>query len=201
MKKFIAILSSVLLLFAFSANVMAAVSPSAKASVSSVEVTLADGTKQTLTKEELASMISITKVDSKVSDQLKTDADLAKIDSSLAGKKLAQLFEVSVKDLEFKSITLTFQVEGVKAGDKVTVIHYVDGAWELITPDSVKDNQVTATFTSLSPVGIVVEASSSAGTTEKSPKTGVDAGMLTIEAMIVVFAGVALYAGKKSRSR
>ncbi len=47
---------------------------------------------------------------------------------------------------------VTFDVDGVKAGDCIKVLHYVNGEWEVIDPSSVKDGKVTASFTSFSPI-------------------------------------------------
>ena len=52
-------------------------------------------------------------------------------------------------------ITLTFEVEGVKAGDNIYILHFENGKWETIKPSKVEDGKVTATFKSLSPVAIV----------------------------------------------
>lgn len=52
-------------------------------------------------------------------------------------------------------ITVTFLVEGVKAGHDISVIHKkADGTWETL-PGTAGDGTVTATFTSFSPVAIV----------------------------------------------
>ncbi|MCR5823776.1 MAG: hypothetical protein K6G60_05020 [Lachnospiraceae bacterium] len=47
---------------------------------------------------------------------------------------------------------ITFEVEGVLAGDCIKVLHFVNGEWEVIEPSSVKDGKVTASFTSFSPI-------------------------------------------------
>lgn len=49
---------------------------------------------------------------------------------------------------------VTFDVDYVKAGDHIKVLHFVNGAWEIIDPTSVKDGKVTAVFTSFSPIVI-----------------------------------------------
>lgn len=99
---------------------------------------------------------------------------LGVIAPSLAGQTLVGLYDVTLDGYTGGQTTITFSVPGVKAGDVVTVIQYVDYAdeWKLITPNSVGDGTVTVTFTSLtSPVGFVVNrAAAAAGVT--SPKTG-----------------------------
>lgn len=54
------------------------------------------------------------------------------------------------------SIDVTFQVSGIKMGDKVIVLHQNEnGVWEILASKVKKDGEVTATFTSFSPVAIV----------------------------------------------
>lgn len=136
-------------------------------------------------------------------DYNKVDEDVVKelskqIDTSKAPGKLVGLYEVGVATAageEYSGkVTLTFKVDGVKPGDTVTVVHYLTdadgnltGEIEYIKPDSVGNGTVTATFTSLSPIGIVVQVAKAEKTpakttaaktkktttaAKKSPKTG-----------------------------
>lgn len=121
-------------------------------------------------------------------DQLKGE-----IDASKAPGTIAWLQDVSVEGYTGGAVTLTLAVNGVKAGDSVTVIHYVNGAWEYVKPDSVSDGQVVVTLSGLSPVGVVVDAKAAAGTTtdKVSPKTGdMDLAML-LTLVAVIAAGTA----------
>ena len=54
-------------------------------------------------------------------------------------------------------VSVTFEVEDVKSGDCVKLLHFLEAKneWETIDPTSVKDGKVTATFTSFSPIVIV----------------------------------------------
>lgn len=53
-------------------------------------------------------------------------------------------------------VQLSFSLAGVKAGDNMVLLHQLkDGRWEVITPDSVENGVVKATFTTLSPVAFV----------------------------------------------
>ena len=61
----------------------------------------------------------------------------AQIDTAKAPGTVAWLQDVTVEDYAGGPITLTLAVNGVKTGDEVTVIHYVNGAWEYVKPDSV----------------------------------------------------------------
>lgn len=63
-------------------------------------------------------------------------------------------------------LTITFTVNGIKAGDKVILLHYVDATkgWEKI--DTTTGNgTVTATFNSLSPVAFIKVADATSPTT------------------------------------
>ena len=134
-------------------------------------------------------------------DRLSADGALAEqVSPSLAGMTLAALFDVNYTGEETGSMTITFQVPGVRAGETLYCIHYHDGAWEVITPDSIADNQVTVTFTSLSPVGFVVAQDSAAGTgAGTSPKTGA-ADMTTAVICLALAAGAgAAYSFRKLR--
>ena len=80
-----------------------------------------------------------------------------------ASATVLKVVDVSLP-VDFESVTLTFEVSGVKAGQKVTVLHMLpDHNWEIL-PGTAGNGTVTATFTSLSPVAFVVGAT--------SPKTG-----------------------------
>ena len=80
-----------------------------------------------------------------------------------ASATVLKVVDVSLP-VDFEKVTLTFEVSGVKAGQKVTVLHMLpDHNWEIL-PGTAGNGTVTATFTSLSPVAFVVGAT--------SPKTG-----------------------------
>lgn len=75
-------------------------------------------------------------------------------------------------------VTIEFALEKVAKGDVIYVLHYDSQKknWEVITPNAVRDQYVSATFNSLSPVAFVKETKLSEPVkTEndgKSPKTG-----------------------------
>ena len=81
---------------------------------------------------------------------------------------------IDVKNVEIEGdaslikfpLTITFKVNGIKAGDKVILLHYVDATkgWEKI--DTTTGNgTVTATFNSLSPVAFIKVADATSPTT------------------------------------
>ena len=88
-------------------------------------------------------------------------------------------------------ISITFNVDGIVAGDNVYLLHGLkDGSWETIKPSKVEDGKVTATFTSLSPVAIVKATAAST-----SPKTAAPVVVAPVAAL-VCFAGAAVCARK-----
>lgn len=74
------------------------------------------------------------------------------------------------------SIDVTFQVSDIKVGDKVIVLHQrQDGTWETLASKIKKDGEITATFTSFSPVAIVkAEMGTPAGTAQENNAQGTD---------------------------
>lgn len=91
-----------------------------------------------------------------------------------AEEQIANVEEVevigAVKVTAAQGGTVTFEVTGLTAADSannIKILHEkADGTWEVITPDSVADGKVTATFTDFSPVVIV-------RTTVKAAATGI----------------------------
>ena len=78
-------------------------------------------------------------------------------------------------------ITITFKVNGIKAGDKVILLHYVSDAkgWEKL--DTITGNgTVTATFNSLSPVAFIKLADA------KAPATGEPISLMLAGAVVAL---------------
>ena len=146
MKKFAAVLAALLVL-SCGTTVLAA--PSANASALKDAVT---------TKTEGVTL-------NKVEDKVVTEALEVAVKKEAKSEVLAL---VDVKVEKAGKTTITFEVAGVKAGDKIYLLHQkADKTWEVIHPDKVEDGKVTATFTSLSPVAIVKVPA-----TATLPKTG-----------------------------
>lgn len=188
MKKLYAILLTAVLCLSMGMSALAAGSPQGGATAST-----ADGKNATITsvKEDLAASVTPAKV-----------ADIVKPASNQKAELLG-LVEVSVdagaKDAD-GSVTLTFNVNGVKAGENIVVIHYnnATGDWEVVPTLKVEDGKITAKFASLSPVGFVrVSAASTSAAT--SPKTGEANTIILVELLVVVCAATALYAGKRAK--
>ena len=87
---------------------------------------------------------------------------------------VAFLADVSVPEGTQFPVDITFDVAGVTTGMDVVVYHFSaeKNEWEAM-PTTVANGNVTATFTSLSPVAVLVAADGAEGEgTVTSPKTG-----------------------------
>ena len=194
-KKLTALLAAVMI---FALNLSAFAAPS-------VTTVTADKTGATQTAAALADGVAVateividgvaqtvTPVVTSVPAATVTSAQTAAKALVSANANLLKLIDVSLP-VNFTSAKLTFNVAGVKAGQKVTVLHQkADGTWEKISNVVVGDGTVTATFTSLSPVAFVVEGT--------SDKTGNVSPVLTILAAICL-AGAAFYGFKALASK
>lgn len=97
---------------------------------------------------------------------------------------------VYLQDLTGEPGTYQFTVAGVGANDKVYVLHWENGAWKKVG-EATGTATVTATFTSLSPVAIVIVSAPSTVTT---PSTSAPTAPQTGESMAVPFIGFAVIA-------
>ncbi len=118
-------------------------------------------------------------------DFLKDLAAVARLISAYTGRTVtaADISVVDSMDLSAKPgvdvseanpLFVSFSFPGVTASTKAYVLHYGNGAWEVV-PTTVVDGKVTGKFTSLSPVAIVVEKNtlnSSVLGASRSPRTG-----------------------------
>ena len=149
MKKFAAVLAALMVL-SCGTTVLAANSSTAADLAKDVKATATNGVT-----------VEVKAVDEKVKEAAVKEAV-----AENAKSEVLALVEVSVKGTG--SVTLTFDVAGVKEGDNIYVLHQkADKTWEVIHPDKVEAGKVTATFTSLSPVAIVEIPAG-----ETLPKTG-----------------------------
>ena len=99
------------------------------------------------------------------------------------------------------SLKIPFSVPTLKAGQVAVVLHYVNGAWEVV-PSVTADGVVTATFTSLSPVAILVEdAQTNTGDGNvESPQTGMLGNQTVAMVAVVACAAVLFFSVKKARA-
>lgn len=87
-------------------------------------------------------------------------------------------------------LTITLSVGGVTADSTVAVLHYTEGAWEYVAATA-GDGVVSFTVSSLSPIAVVVE-----GTSTTSPETG-EASMVSIMMIAAVALGTAFVVSKR----
>ena len=132
---------------------------------------------------------TITAVSKDVADEAAAEA------KKQIGEKvtLLKVFDLALPEGDYSAgVDVKINVPDVKAGQKISVLHQkADGTWEKLPVVKVEDGAVTATFTSFSPVAIVLDADTSVPV---SPSTGsrtpiAVVGMMVL-AVIVVGAGV-----------
>lgn len=110
---------------------------------------------------------------------------------------ILKLFDVSLPDGDYSAgVQIKFNVAEIQAGQNVSVLHQrKDGSWENLKVDQVENGAVTATFTSFSPVAIVVSAT--------APGTGDDsstAKLLVVLAAVAALSGAAFCVYRKKLS-
>lgn len=125
---------------------------------------------------------------SAVSESIRNEAQAYAQEVVGANASILKVFDVSVDEKTFP-ITLTLNVSGVVAGQNVTVLHKGESGWEVV-PCTVGNGTVTATFSSLSPVAIVTNATSA--------KTADSVSWIAVCAVICL-AGAAVFSRKAKR--
>lgn len=113
-----------------------------------MEATVAEIKQQLNDIASVAKQIGSDELEKAATDETKTVKPEVVV---VAEVKAPEGVEVS----EENPITITFPVEGIKAGANVMVLHWKGNSWELIKPDKVNDGEVIVTFTSLSPIAII----------------------------------------------
>ena len=176
MKKVVSVMAALILCFAMSATCFAA-SP-VKVTAKSTNVTVAEVT------EEQATAIA----------QVATKEGL----KTVLGDKFTETASViATFDLQGTAGEVELNVTGIKAGDSVVVLHWVDGdmtkAPEVLSATA-SDGAIKFTTSSLSPFAIVKLAS--ADGSAASPKTG-EATMAVVALMLLSAAGIVVLNRKK----
>lgn len=151
--KLISLAGAMMLVVAMAASAMAAPAPSVEESIVPEikgEIVASNGT---VVKAE-----DITIGESKVALDLKDEA-VSKLVSGVKNAKVHSIFDVTLANADKVfanggTVKIPFTVAGINGKD-VKVLHYNGTKWEVV-PSAVNGNVVTATFTSLSPVAIVV---------------------------------------------
>ena len=124
-------------------------------------------------------------------DYISTDAnvkkELDKLNVEVKANEKIQVMDVKNVEIEGDAslikfpLTITFKVNGIKAGDKVILLHHVSDAkgWEKL--DTITGNgTVTATFNSLSPVAFIKLADAT------SPTTGEPVSLMLAGAVVAL---------------
>ena len=124
-------------------------------------------------------------------DYISTDAnvkkELDKLNVEVKANEKVQVMDVKNVEIEGDAslikfpLTITFKVNGIKAGDKVILLHHVSDAkgWEKL--DTITGNgTVTATFNSLSPVAFIKLADAT------SPTTGEPVSLMLAGAVVAL---------------
>lgn len=177
MKKVVSVMAALILCFAMSVTCFAA-SP-AKVTAKSTNVTVAD----VMTEEQAAAIAQVA-----TKEGLKT----------VLGDKFTETASViATFDLQGTAGEVELNVTGIKAGDSVVVLHWVDGdmtkAPEVLSATA-SDGAIKFTTSSLSPFAIVKLAS--ADGSAASPKTG-EATMAVVALMLLSAAGIVVLNRKK----
>ncbi len=101
-----------------------------------------------------------------------------------AAAQVLSVFDVTLPDGDYSAgVDVTLNVPGIKAGQSVSVLHWNGSVWENLNVKDVKDGSVTATFTSFSPVAVVLNAS--------APSTGYEMPVYPVMVILLCVAGAA----------
>lgn len=176
MKKVVSVMAALILCFAMSVTCFAA-SP-VKVTAKSTNVTV-----EKLTEEQATAIAQVA-----TKEGLKT----------VLGDKFTETASViATFDLQGTAGEVELNVTGIKAGDSVVVLHWVDGdmtkAPEVLSATA-SDGAIKFTTSSLSPFAIVKLAS--ADGSAASPKTG-EATMAVVALMLLSAAGIVVLNRKK----
>lgn len=176
MKKVVSVMAALILCFAMSVTCFAA-SPG-QVTAKSTNVTV-----EKLTKEQATAIAQVA-----TKEGLKT----------VLGDKFTETASViATFDLQGTAGEVELNVTGIKAGDSVVVLHWVDGdmtkAPEVLSATA-SDGAIKFTTSSLSPFAIVKLAS--ADGSAASPKTG-EATMAVVALMLLSAAGIVVLNRKK----
>lgn len=104
------------------------------------------------------------------------------LSAALKGSEIAQKggglvtgfdLSVTVDEKAAKNVTVTFAVDGVKAGGSYRILHYNGESWDVIAPTDVKAGYLTAHFDTLSPI-VVIEVAKAEN--KKAEAVKVEAG-------------------------
>lgn len=142
-------------------------------------------------------------VDSAIVNAIKSESALKAVlgDAYVEGMTVVDVVDVDYEgNKEDFPITVTFNVPGVTSSTKVALLHYTGGAWKAdVTDVKAGNGTITGTFSSFSPVAIVVDKSA-ADSSVKSPKTGETTMPIVMMAIGVLAVGGVYVMSRKSRA-
>lgn len=142
-KKIAAILSAAMIFVMGSTTVFAATSP------------VAEGVTPATLKEAV-STVTVAGETVEVGEITTSElASASQVAQTLVAGDVTSAAIVAAFDVPTGAGEATFAVNGIAAGDNVVILHWNGAEWEKITPSSVENGKVTATFGSFSPVVIV----------------------------------------------
>lgn len=188
MKKLGALVAAAMLAV-MSMTAVAAPSPSA-AKVDKVVATVG-GKEVTIKETEVAAEVAAK------ANEIVADKEAVKELTGVTFEKatVAYMKDISIDDLG-DGATIRFEIKGVTSSTPVAILHYNGTAWENIKATA-GNGYVEGTFTSLSPVAVVVDSAKLVPA--ESGKTG-EGYMTTVIAMVVVAAAAGAYTLKRKES-
>lgn len=204
MKKFLGIFTAVVMSVAMTVTAFAAPSVTVTGTVTEVSAaTDANGNAVTVTIADVPAALQAAVAEVRTTATLQTvlgsdfTADMAVVDVK----------EITVPEGTTFPATLTFNVPGVTANSKGSLLHYntTTNAWEKIAT-TFGNGTMTGTFNSLSPVAFVVDkttaSTTAAGTTSTtSPKTGeMNVMMMAGAVALLAVAGMAVTYKKRKEA-
>ena len=111
-----------------------------------------------------------------------------------ASAQVLNVFDVSLPAGDYSAgVDVTLNIPSVKAGQSISVLHWNGSVWENLKVTDIKDGSVTATFTSFSPVAVVLNAT--------APSTGYEMPVGLIAVILVCAAGAVFCFRRKAIAR
>lgn len=185
-KKLLAMLGVMVLTLGTSMSAFAAGSPSANSAAASTETVVTTPSGQNISEASLVTFAAETKMTSDVegATMTATSTGAAVSLTYFAGEKVG----ANAKVLTMVDITaskpgkFTLAVDGIVAGQNVTVLHLIDSTHVEVLPATAGNGTVTFSMTSYSPVAVVTNAT--------SPRTGANTVVIVLVAIAAASAAV-----------
>lgn len=176
---------------------LVSMSMTAFASNPSVQAGIVTGVEKAVDADGKAARISVVAL----SDTYKEQGDYIKVAANMK-KELGNAYEEGMQVIDVKSlsaegdvktpVTVTFNVNGVKAGTRIVLLQYVDNAWKVVEATA-GNGTVTATLNSLSPVAFIAKGVITSPSTGESMMT-----MVAIAAVVIGAVGLTTVSKKRA---